>query len=58
LALLSQLAYPASQLGAHTPPVQAVVPWLLLQVTPQALQLLTVSSGASHPVELLLSQFP
>lgn len=34
------------------------MPWLLAQVTPQSPQFEVVVSGASQPLESLLSQFP
>ena len=47
--LPSQLLKPASQLGVQTLAVQLVRPWLLLQASPQALQLLNVPSCVSQP---------
>jgi hypothetical protein len=58
LVLPSQLAYPALQVGEHTPEVHTVVPLALLQAVPQAPQFVTVLSPASHPFATLASQFP
>jgi hypothetical protein len=54
----SQSAKPDAQLGTHTPPVHAVVPFALLQLAPHAPQFWTVLSGASQPFDALASQSP
>jgi hypothetical protein len=54
-SLPSQLFQPASQVGVQPLAPQLVAPWLLVQLSPQALQLLTVPSGVSQPSALVQS---
>lgn len=58
LALPSQLAQPAAQLGTHAPDVHAVVPCALVHAIPQPLQLLVVPSWVSQPLDAVESQLP
>jgi hypothetical protein len=57
--LPSQLPAPAAQLGTHAPETHAVVPFALLQVTPQAPQLVVVVCRfVSQPSARLPLQLP
>ena len=52
----SQSDHPASQVGTHVPAEQVVLPWALVQLLPQAPQLLVlVFKFASHPLLSTLS---
>jgi hypothetical protein len=54
----SQSLKPASQVGAQPLAVQLVAPWALLQLSPQAVQLLSVPSAVSQPVMAVQSANP
>jgi hypothetical protein len=58
LVLPSQLPQPLVHVGAHTPELQAMVPWALVQVFPHVPQLVVVLSAASHPLVSRPSQLP
>jgi hypothetical protein len=59
LALPSQLARPAPQVGEQVPPTQAVLPPELVHWVPQAPQLFTLLEVlVSHPLRVLPSQSP
>jgi hypothetical protein len=57
-ALPSQSPNPAAQVGTHAPAVHAVLPFELVQATPQAPQFDAVLSGVSQPFFGLPSQSP
>lgn len=56
--LPSQLLKPASHTGVHPLLPQLVVPWLLLQASPQLVQLVVVPSCVSQPGALVQSAQP
>jgi hypothetical protein len=56
--LPSQFLNPEEHVGTQAPPVQAVVPFVLVHWTPQAPQLDTVVIAVSQPLRALPSQLP